>query len=245
MGERLQRFWQRYAPLFRTQTRDGSPYAYHYLSGLLRLPHKRTFVNIGRQAGVAGQNIQHFVSHSPWSAHAVIARVQEEIRATPGLEHGGMLLLDESADRKAGTTAAGTGRQRNGRVGSVQLSQGGTFLAYAHVEAGVWTWVDGELFLPQDWCTAQRTIHRARVGIPSDRECATKLDLGWRMMGADNNSSVFGPFDIYCLRGCCPFVEDVAAHAIPTRLHCVGASTVVEVQRTAYPERSGWRIQTR
>jgi hypothetical protein len=47
----------------------------------------------------------------------VIARVQEEIRTTPGLEHGGMLLLDESADRKAGTVIAGAGRQRKGRVG--------------------------------------------------------------------------------------------------------------------------------
>jgi SRSO17 transposase len=182
VGARLQQFWQRYAPLFRTQTRDGSAYAYHYLSGLLRLPHKRTFVNIGRQAGVAGQNVQHFISNSPWSASAVITCVQEEIRATPGLEHGGMLLLDESADRKAGTTAAGAGRQRNGRLGSVQLSQVGTFLAYVHTEAGVWTWVDGELFLPQDWFTSQREAHRTRVGVPAEREFETKLDLGWRMI---------------------------------------------------------------
>jgi SRSO17 transposase len=182
VGARLQRFWQRYAPLFRTQTRDGRPYAYHYLSGLVRLLHERTFVNIGRQAGVAGRNVQHFISTSPWSAGAVIARVQEEIRATPGPERGGMLLLDESADCKAGTVTAGAGRQRNGRLGSVQLSQVGTFLAYVHVEAGVWTWVDGELFIPQDWFTPQRGAHRTRVGVPAERAFETKLDLGWRMI---------------------------------------------------------------
>jgi SRSO17 transposase len=182
VGARLQRCWQRSAPLFRTQTRDGSPDAYHYLSGLLRLLHNRTFVNIGRQAGVAGQNVQHFISNSPRSARAVIARVQEEIRTTPGLERGGMLLLDESADRKAGTVTAGAGRQRNGRLGSGQLSQVGTFLAYVHMEAGVWTWVDGELFLPQDWFTPQREAHRTRVGVPAERAFETKLDLGWRMI---------------------------------------------------------------
>jgi SRSO17 transposase len=58
----------------------------------------------------------------------------------------------------------------------------GTFLAYAHVEAGVWTWVDGELFIPQDWFTPQRETHRTRVGVPAAREFETKLDLGWRMI---------------------------------------------------------------
>ena len=86
---------------------------------------------------MAGQNVQHFMSNSPWPARALIAQVQAEISATPGLEHGGMLLLDESADRKAGESTVGAGRQRNGRLGSIQLSQVGTFVAYANVAAGV------------------------------------------------------------------------------------------------------------
>lgn len=182
LGARLHRFWHRYAPGFRTQTRDGSTYAYHYLSGLLRLPTKRTFTNIGRQSGVSGQNLQHFVSNSPWSARRIIAQVQAEISATPGLEQGGMLLLDESADRKAGGVTVGAGRQRNGRLGSVQLSQVGTFLAYANAEAGVWTWVDGELFVPQGWFAPEQAGRRQRVGLPTERAFETKLDLGWRMI---------------------------------------------------------------
>ncbi len=42
------------------------------------------------------------MSNSPWSAWAVIQQVQVEIAATPGLERGGVLILDESADVKAG-----------------------------------------------------------------------------------------------------------------------------------------------
>ena len=182
LGARLHRFWQRYAGSFRTQTRDGRAYAYHYLSGLLRLPSKRTFTTIGRQAGVAGQHGQHFVSNSPWSARALIAQVQAEISATPGLEHGAMLLLDERADRKAGDIAAGAGRQRNGRLGSVQLSQVGTFLAYANTDAGLWTWVDGELCVPEGWFAPEQAARRQRVGLPAARVFETKLDLGWRMI---------------------------------------------------------------
>jgi SRSO17 transposase len=182
LGDRLRRFWQRYAARFRTQTRDGSEYAYHYLSGLLRMPHKRTFTNIGRQTGVAGQNLQHFVSNSPWSAQDVIAQVQAEIAATPGLERGAMLLLDESADIKAGAKSAGAGRQHNGRLGSVQMSQVGTFLAYANAEVGLWSWVDGELFLPEDWFTEETAARRQQVGIPDTRVFQTKIELGWKMI---------------------------------------------------------------
>ena len=46
--------------------------------------------------------MHHFMSNSPWSAWAVIQQVQVEIAATPGLERGGVLILDESADVKAG-----------------------------------------------------------------------------------------------------------------------------------------------
>jgi SRSO17 transposase len=55
-------------------------------------------------------------------------------------------------------------------------------LSYVHGEAGVWTWVDGELFIPQDWFTPQRAAHRTRVGVPAERAFETTLDLGWRMI---------------------------------------------------------------
>ena len=50
--------------------------------------------------------MQHFMSNSPWSAWAVIQQVQAEIAATPGLGQGCVLILDESADKKAGDKSA-------------------------------------------------------------------------------------------------------------------------------------------
>ncbi len=89
LGERLYDTWKRYADCFRTKTRDGSQYAYHYLRGLLRMKEGRNFANVGRQTGVPGQNMQHFMSNSPWPGRNVCQRVQEEMEAKPGLEQGG------------------------------------------------------------------------------------------------------------------------------------------------------------
>jgi len=65
LPERLHCFWQRYYECFKTKTRNTGEYAYHYLSCLLRMETKRNYTNIGRAAGVAGENIQHFMSNSP------------------------------------------------------------------------------------------------------------------------------------------------------------------------------------
>jgi SRSO17 transposase len=186
LGDGLHAFWQRFAGCFRTKTRDGSLHAYYYLTGLLRMKEDRNFANIGRQIGVSGQNVQHFMTNSPWSAEPVFQKVQQEIRAKPGLGSGGMLLLDESADEKAGLKSVGAARQYNGRMGKVDLSQVGVFLAYSNIsptlEAPVWTWVDGEVFLPEHWFSPEMAPERRRLGIPADRQFATKVALGWQMV---------------------------------------------------------------
>lgn len=172
-------YWERYQACFRTTTRNSGVYAYHYLSGQLRMETKRNFAHIGRCNGVSGQNIQHFMSNSPWPAQAVFRQVQQEIAATPGLA-GGVLILDDSADEKAGTKSAGAGRQYNGRLGKVDLCQVGTFLAYA--QGITWTWVEGALYLPEHWFWPEMARLRQRLGIPSERRFQTKVELGWEMI---------------------------------------------------------------
>ncbi len=184
LPQRLYDFWQRYAACFKTRTRNTSEYAYHYLSGLLRLETDRNYTNIGRATGVAAENVQHFMSNSPWSARASLDQVVQEIKATPGLERGSMLILDESADQ-SGQHKAGAGRQYNGRLGKVEMSQVGTFLGYANttqVTRPLWTWVDGELYLPEQWFTPDMAEARKRVGIPPERQFQTKIEQGWQMI---------------------------------------------------------------
>lgn len=185
LSKQLRYFWERYAPCFQTKTRDTSEYAYLYLSGLLRMETNRNFANIGRKTGVSEQNMHHFMSNSPWSAQAVMIQIQEEIVAIPLLQNGGVVILDESADQKFGEKSTGSARQYNGRLGKVEMSQVGVFLAYVNLQAApvpVWTWIDGTLFLPQNWFSREMNQERERLGIPSERIFKTKIELGWEMI---------------------------------------------------------------
>ena len=101
MGQRLTGFYDRFRASTQTTTRDTSEYGLCYLSGLLRMDTKRTMANIGRMTAIGTQNMQHFVSNSPWSARAVIRDIQDDIKAHSEFQSGAMLALDESADEKA------------------------------------------------------------------------------------------------------------------------------------------------
>jgi hypothetical protein len=79
LGQRLHGFWERFRGCFKTKTRNGSGYARHYLSGVLRMKGERHFTGIGREAGVDGQNLQHF-SGLPAGA----GRVEGQVRTALG-----------------------------------------------------------------------------------------------------------------------------------------------------------------
>lgn len=194
LGLRLQAFWERFADCFTTATRDTSEYALDVLSGLLRMTSERNFTNLARTAGAEKQNMQHFMSHSPWEAQEVLQEIRREIAALERCQTRSVLLLDESADEKASARTAGAGRQYNGRLGKVEMSQVGVFLAY--VNDGWWTWVDGELFIPAAWFQRGRAKERQRLALPPARRFQTKVELGWQMMQRVHAEGL--PFELVC-----------------------------------------------
>ena len=144
---------------------------------------QRNFANIERRVtGGDGQTLQHFMSNSPWPGPAVFRQIQADIRAHPAVQTGGLAILDESADVKAGVCSAGAGRQYNGRLGKLELSVVATSLVYVHPATGTWTLVDGELFLPPAWFSRGSVARRAAVGVPPQRQFATKPELGLAMI---------------------------------------------------------------
>lgn len=183
LGQRLYQVWERYRACFQTRTRDTSEQAYVHLRGQLTMDAKRNFAHIAeRLQGGDGQTLQHFMSNSPWAKPGVFTQLQGEVRETPGLEHGSVAILDESADEKAGEHSAGAGRQHNGRLGKIGLCQVATCLTYANPRLGLWTMLDGELFLPESWFDPAAAELRAELGIPADRTFETKLALGLKMI---------------------------------------------------------------
>ena len=178
LGQRLVCFYNRFRPYLRTKTRDTSEYGFCYVSGLLRMDTKRNMANIGRKTGVSAQNMQHFMSNSPWSARALMGTIRDEIKEHPEFQTEALLVLDESANEKAGDHSAGAGRQYNGRLGKVDMSQVGVFLSL--VTPSVNTWIDGELYLPKHWFEETYADRRWQVGIPETRTFQTKPELGWQ-----------------------------------------------------------------
>jgi SRSO17 transposase len=140
---------------------------------------QRNLANVGRQTAMSGQNLQHFISNSPWSSRALIGAIQDEIKAHPAFAEA-ILVLDESAQEKAGESSVGAGRQHNGRLGKIEMSQVGVFLSL--VTPQVNTWIDGELFIPEHWFDEDHRDQRQAVGIPEEVSFQTKPELGWRMI---------------------------------------------------------------
>jgi SRSO17 transposase len=140
---------------------------------------KRNFANVGRKTEVPGQNLQHFISNSPWSAETLIEAIQGEIKTHPAFQEA-ILVLDESAEEKAGAESAGAGRQHNGRLGKIEMSQVGVFLSL--VTPQVNTWIDGELYIPARWFEAGYAEQRKAVGIPDQRTFQKKPELGWQLI---------------------------------------------------------------
>jgi SRSO17 transposase len=179
LGERLQCFWQSFRSAFKTRTHDRSAHALAYVSGLLRMKTDRNMAEIARQTEINEQSMQHFMSASPWSHRAVIEQVQAAVCARDELA-GGVLILDESADAKAGEMSAGAGRQHNGRLGKIDQCQVGVFATYVH--GSHWSWVDGALFLPQAWFAESHARQRAKAEIPAERVFQTKPQLAWELI---------------------------------------------------------------
>ena len=193
LGERLYEFWQRFRGCFKTCTHDTSGRAYDYLRGQLTMDGERNFANMARNmTGDDGQALQHFMSNSPWAGQAVFGQIQAEIKATAALAQGSTLILDESADEKAGTHNAGASRQYNGRMGKVDLCRVDTCLTYAN--GGLWAMVDGELFLPEAWFGEAFAQTRHELGIPPERTFETKIALGLKMVKRVKANGV--PFDL-------------------------------------------------
>jgi SRSO17 transposase len=195
LADDLEVFWQHYRLCFRTRTRDTSDCARTFWRGQLTMEDQRNFANMDRRLnGRDGQSLQHSMSESPWRAQAVFQRIQHDIRDEPALQTGGLVILDECADAKAGDRSAGAARQHNGRLGKIELSQVATCLAYAHPATGTWALVDGELFLPECWFTRDYAARRAEAGLPLDRTFATKPALGLAMIRRAQANSL--PFDL-------------------------------------------------
>lgn len=163
-----------FADLFRTKGESGAHHASTYIKGLLsRLPGK----NMERMADVIPeakqQDLQQFVSDSPWAVRPVWDEIAARANARLGNHRDSMLVIDESAFSKQGKASAGVARQHNGRLGKTDNCQVGVFSTLVRgCEA---TMIGARLFLPDEWTDDLERCEKA--GIPKAEVVArTKIE---------------------------------------------------------------------
>lgn len=139
--------------------------------------------------GIDYQNLQQFISDSPWESGPVWKWIADEVGNLLTGPAPRMLLIDESSFPKKGNRSAGVARQYCGRLGKTENCQVGVFSALCQDGQALLT--GARLYLPDEWTEDDERCEMA--GIPEeDRTFATKNELAWELIQeADANGLKF------------------------------------------------------
>ncbi len=152
--------------------------ARRYLGGLLAPVARCNAWQLAEHLGeFTPDGVQRLLNGAHWDAD----QVREDLRAYV-VEHLGdpeaVLVLDETGFLKKGNKSVGVQRQYSGTAGRIENCQIGVFLAYATPQNR--TFLDRELYLPQEW--AADAGRRTEAGVPEAVTFATKPQLAQRML---------------------------------------------------------------
>ena len=133
------------------------------------------------------QQVQQFITDSPWDALEVMAKVAGDTSApyasqSTYQEQDIGDILDESAHLKKGTQSVGVARQDAWVIGKVDNCQGGVYASLVwHSQTSL---INTRRYLPECW--TEDDERREKAGIPKGkRSHSTKPQLGVEMLKAD------------------------------------------------------------
>jgi SRSO17 transposase len=160
------------------------------LSGLLMELEDYNCWTIAEAVGHAGPHrLQHLLSRAAWDDQRVLQLAADW--AVERLDDGqAVLIVDETADAKSSTDAAGAARQYSGTLGGIELCQVAVTLTYASGRGHAL--IDRALYLPQA-CAADDE-HRELAGIPEEVSFATKPQLADELLGRAHQRGIRAAF---------------------------------------------------
>jgi len=182
LAQNFEHFFQRFKHCFKAGKWNNFKYGKIYIKGVLSLDTGRNFTNITRRImGVehSCDNIQNFMSDSPWSSWQVFREIQNQINRDPDFCNG-ILTVDESGDQKSGDKTAGTGNQYSGRLRKKEIVQTGVVLGY--YKDGNWAMVDSELYIKKEWFEEANADKLKKTCIPKDKKFMTKAQIALEMI---------------------------------------------------------------
>jgi len=180
-GKKIDDYLKGYGQLFVCHRTDNIGKCGQFLSGLLHECKSNIERMVERIPESDYEQLQHFISDSPWDWLAVMSAVAEKVYASLSNNHmtqdasvGVGLVLDESGWEKSGKKSVGVARQYIGQVGKVANGQVAVFAALCNSEqVGL---LQGRLYLPCEW--VDDPMRCAQAGIPeTERVYRTKPEL--------------------------------------------------------------------
>lgn len=142
-----------------------------YVRGLLLDGERKSIEPMASRLGESDQDLQHFVSLSPWSADVLLEGLARATTATPPA----YWIVDETSFPKAGSRSAGVQRQYCGALGKTANCQMAVSLHRADEVTGTSQPLCWRLFLPESW--AEDATRCQRAGVPPGIIHQSKQDL--------------------------------------------------------------------
>lgn len=159
-------FVKSFSHLFRSYRHDVSAGARQYLAGLMQAGERKNMLHMAEVVpDTDARNLQQFLTHSKWSARAVMEEVAQAANAQLGHGREACLLLDESGFAKQGNKSVGVARQWLGRLGKVDNGQVGVFGVLCRGPRAAL--VDARLYLPKEWTEDPARCQEAGVPEPA------------------------------------------------------------------------------
>ena len=171
----LREIAEQFSEELRSKTRIYTNQAHQYLCGLFQ-SERRNMEKMSEQvSGAEMQQLQHFISESPWSWEPVFARVGKESWELFSSRGGAIgYLIDESGWEKKGNKSVGVSRQYLGSLGKVENGQVAVVGSLCQGRDALL--IDARLYLPESWI--ENPSRCAQAGIPeADRRFCTKQEL--------------------------------------------------------------------
>jgi SRSO17 transposase len=167
------------------QRREQYRWSMLYLCGQLSSLERKTIEPI--VLGLKGPDpntvraVQEFIGQGHWRAEGIIEHHQHLVAESLG-DPQGTVIVDGSGFPKQGQHSAGVARQDCGAVGKVTNCQEGVFMVYASRHG--YTFLNGRLYLPQEWFDAEHRQRWSACGIPDDLQFHTEPELALEMVQA-------------------------------------------------------------
>jgi len=160
------------------------------ISGLLMELEDHNCWTIAEAVGHRGPHrLQHLLSRAVWDDQQVL-----DIASAWAVRHlddgDAVLIVDETADEKSSTDAAGAARQYSGTVGGIALCQVAVTLTYATGRGHAL--IGRALYLPE--ARAADEEHRELAGIPEEVLFATKPQLAGALLDRAHSAGIRAAF---------------------------------------------------